>query len=37
MEEPDLEVGSDEDGELDAYNMDPGKCTWHQKTWKSSS
>ncbi|KAM7533751.1 hypothetical protein Aperf_G00000105684 [Anoplocephala perfoliata] len=24
MEEPDLEVGSDEDGELDAYNMDPG-------------
>lgn len=25
MEEPELEVGSDEDGELEAYNMDPGK------------
>ncbi|KAL5105971.1 hypothetical protein TcWFU_010023 [Taenia crassiceps] len=25
MEEPDLEVGSDEDGELDAYNVDPAR------------
>lgn len=25
IEEHDLEVGSDEDGELEAYNMDPGK------------
>ncbi|VDM36044.1 unnamed protein product [Hydatigera taeniaeformis] len=25
MEEPELEVASDEDGELEAYNMDPGE------------
>lgn len=29
MEEPELEVGSDEDGELEAYNLDPGKCLFH--------
>ncbi len=25
IDEPDLDVGSDDDGELEAYNMDPGE------------